>query len=192
MNWTAPANSISVTYQAPQQMDEGQLLREMWRNNLSALGVVATDDTIDVWFSSALDDDQLAVSALVVSAHDGTEQDLQRVKYQRAQEIDRRTDELIAAGFDFAGQRFSMSLNAQSRATNVFILRDSGMIPYPIEWATLGDDGVISLDGPEMVAAFYGTGIAALRSVVGSGIKLKSAVNAASNANEVLAVEDSR
>ena len=64
------------------------------------------------------------------------------LRAQRQHDVDRRTDALIAQGFTFDGQQFSLSLAAQSTWMGLKVATDAGMMPaeqYPIEITTLDD-----------------------------------------------------
>lgn len=108
--------------------------------------------------------------------------------------IDQRTQEIIAAGFDFTQSsvttRHSLSQNAQTTYLGMYTARD--LLSYPVEVNTLDDSGVVSLADEAAVAAFYAAGIAHVRSVLDAGTALKAQVTAATTEQAVYDISDDR
>lgn len=115
--------------------------------------------------------------------------DIKAVKYL---EIDKRTGELIAAGFFYAGFQFSLSTEAQSRLMGLNQVRDHPMITYPVKWNNLDDTHVYNLANADEVLTFYLTAVGTYRTHVDSGTALKQQVRDAANKAAVDAVVDNR
>lgn len=113
---------------------------------------------------------------------------LSESKAERIRWIDEKTKAIIARGFVFDGQRFSLSDQAQSNWMGLFVFRE--MLAFPINVTTL-DDIAYSLTLGNLVP-FVGIAVGWVKNAVGSGRDLKIAVNAATTTEELAAVVDSR
>ena len=115
-------------------------------------------------------------------------------KAAKIRDIDRRTDELIDAGFVFppGGQTFSLSDKAQAKLNGAFAARNEPEFTYPKEWNTKDDDGTYVLADANAVRSFYLTAVGTVSAHLESGTVLKKQVNAATTTAEVDAVVDTR
>lgn len=110
-------------------------------------------------------------------------------------EIDARTEELIAQGFEFppaSGQRFSLSTNAQRTLLAADVMRDDPSFTYPVNWNTLDDTGVLTVADSATLHNFVLTAVGTVRSILDAGTALKDAVRAATSRAEIDAVVDNR
>jgi len=115
------------------------------------------------------------------------------LKQERYVEIDARTKELIAVGFEFppsSGQFFSMSKEAQIRIHGCDYARD--LLTYPLKWQTLDDSGQLSITDAAAMHNFFLTALGTLRSVIDSGTDLKEQIADATTKAQVDAVVDPR
>jgi len=102
-----------------------------------------------------------------------------QAKLDKYGEIDVRTDELIAAGFEYpadSGHRFSLSEEGQLNLLGVYNAKDSPAMTYPIIWPTIEDDYDLSVTDAAMVESFYLTALGTVRAVRDSGTVLKDQV----------------
>lgn len=104
--------------------------------------------------------------------------------------IDRRTDQLIAAGFPHRGLRFSTSMEAQTRAAMLDQQRTE--LAYPVLWNSLDDNGVLTLMNADELHAFVLAGVEYVRRCIDTGTALKSRVRGAKTAAQVKSIRDAR
>lgn len=145
-------------------------------------GLTVQGDTITVSGNAS---DQAALD-LIVKNH--VPKTLDDKKTEKKQAIDNRTDAIIAAGFEFDGNRFSLSTEAQTNWLGLLILQ--GMMSWPVG-ITNSDDNTYSLALANL-NAFIGTGMTVIATAVGTGRALKVACNAAADQAALDAVVDSR
>lgn len=117
---------------------------------------------------------------------------LKAYKRQRFDEIDDRTDELIAEGFTYNTKVFSWSVKAQSKLAGLHQVRNDGALVYPYKWNTIDDIGMISIANAVDLHTFYMTGLATYWAHVDSGTALKIQIRSATTKAEVDAVVDTR
>jgi hypothetical protein len=110
-------------------------------------------------------------------------------KAVRCEEIDARTQALIASGFTFAGHVFSLSTEAQLNWTALYAARDS--LTYPLS-VTTDDDEEFSAPDAATLAGLCLTALATVKGQVDSGRGLKLAVLAAADASALNAILDAR
>lgn len=114
--------------------------------------------------------------------------DLPALKQMRYGEIDLGTGTLIAAGFTYDSQTFSLSVAAQ---TNWNTLKDSeSEFTWPVEVSTL-DNNAYDLTAANL-SAFWTAGKDAIKGHLDSGRALKKSVFDAADTAAVDAVVDSR
>lgn len=118
-----------------------------------------------------------------------TDEALARLRADAFSRIDRRSDQLIAAGFDFAGVRFSLSNEAQIRYTNMMMLADK---LAPMDINSLDDTVAITLDSAQMVQGFCLTALSYVKGVVDSGTIEKNRARAMTGYEELTNFVDSR
>ena len=104
--------------------------------------------------------------------------------------IDKRTDELIAAGFTYSAKQFSMALSAQNKIMGSHQIRAG--LSYPLNWNTIDDNDSYDIVDAADLEAFYLAAFAELRTHLDSGTALKASVRAAADVAAVDAVVDGR
>lgn len=122
------------------------------------------------------------------------EVDLARAKEERIAEIDAKTARLIESGFDFGGERFSMSEAAQKNWNALGTGFALGMIPFPYPISTASEGSYI-LESETALRQFLGAYMlyqADPAKPLGSGRILKERVSAAATIEEIDAVVDDR
>jgi hypothetical protein len=72
---------------------------------------------------------------------------------ERVEAINAETDAKIAGGFEYKGQRFSLSERSQITISNAYTIRAS--LPYPLDWANADDSGFVTLASQADMAEFY-------------------------------------
>lgn len=118
--------------------------------------------------------------------------DLPTLKEEKFAAIDKRTGELIEAGFLFGGKRHSLSQKAQTTYTGLYAVRAEPLLSYPVKVNTLDDSGSTLLGSAADVQAFYLTAVGTYRAYLDAGTALKDAVRAATTVAEVAAIADGR
>ena len=115
---------------------------------------------------------------------------LQREKSIKNGDIDSKTDDIIAEGYIFDSNLFSLSANAQINIAAIKQASDAGWVAFPVAWSTKtdGEYSVSEADFP----AFYGRALAAKKYALDSGRALKVQVNACTTVAQVLAIDDDR
>ena len=134
-----------------------------------------------------------AVRAMTTAEKDA--QLLTVVQQRKYAQIDVRTRELIAQGFEFpaaSGQIFSLSSEAQRNIHWMETSRDLLEFTYPVSWNTLDDAGVLSISDSATAHNFFLAALSAYRGHLDSGTDLKDSVRAAITIAAVNAVVDSR
>lgn len=114
---------------------------------------------------------------------------LAHLKQKRYDEIDLKTETLIAQGFTYDGHVFSLSSEAQINWTNLYQAR--ALFTYPMD-ATTKDQDAYSIADVATVEAFYQTGLGTVQYHLDGGRVLKVAVKAATTKAEIDAVVDNR
>lgn len=111
------------------------------------------------------------------------------IKKKRCDEIDAKTDVLIERGFDFGGEKFSTSSEAQRNWIAIYSAKD--YITYPFS-VTTKDDKEYSFYDPRIVTVFFMTGVAYVNTNIATGRVFKIAVTNASTKEEIDAIIDNR
>lgn len=102
------------------------------------------------------------------------ESELDAARSAKCMEVDLRSDALIAAGFEYKGVRFSASLEAQIRMTNMMMF--APQFPYPYVVSSLDDkDAGVLVDADDM-RAWCQTALSHVATVVGVGTALKEKI----------------
>ena len=147
---------------------------------------------------ATLDRQYAKVSAGAIVEMTQAEQDavdaarLPELKVAKSAAIDARTAELIAQGFAYDGEVFSLSLCAQSNLEGIYPVRNEAGVSWPIQWSTLDNAAVYSIPDAAAFEAFYFAALGTKRARLDSGNALKAQVAAAASKAEVDAVEDNR
>ena len=129
--------------------------------------------------------DQTALNTII---HDHVALSLSDLKATKVLDIDARTREIIAGGFAFDGQTFSLSEQAQMNWLGLITLQD--MATWPKEVTTNADTAYSLTLGN--LPTFIGAGMAVIDGAVAAGRTLKIAANAATTQAELDAVVDTR
>jgi len=114
------------------------------------------------------------------------------LKYTRIVEIDKKTDLIISNGFTYSSKQFSLSIQAQSKMTAAYQLKDNPALVYPIEWNTIDDSDSYSIIDSSDLNSFYLTAIGTIRAILDSGTNLKKQIREATTVSEVNAIVDNR
>lgn len=118
--------------------------------------------------------------------------DLPAAKEAKFNAIDKRTEELIRAGFTYGGKTFSLSTNAQNTFTGLYAVRAEVVFQYPVRVNTINDLDYLELADADDVRDFYLTAVGTYRAHLDGGTALKDAVRDATTIAEVEAVKDGR
>lgn len=119
---------------------------------------------------------------------------LRQAQDARAAQVDARTAELLAAGFEFppgSGQRFDLSAQTQGVWLSLIVAAQAGLLSYPVSAGIIAD-GVYLLEDAAAVLQFCGSGLARGREIVESGAVVKRLIYAAQTQEALEAVADSR
>jgi hypothetical protein len=116
----------------------------------------------------------------------GTVEEARALRYEQ---IDRRTGDILAAGFAYAGQTFSLSVEAQ---TNLHRMDSFKTQLSPVEYPTIDDAAQITLNTPNDIASFVLAGVGTVSAALIGSNQVKKAVRAATTIAAVLAVVDPR
>ena len=120
---------------------------------------------------------------------------LPEIKRLKFLEVDARTEEIIAQGFEFppsSGVKISMSVEQQSRIMGMYTLRNDPNLIYPISWNSLDDTTELTLSNASEVEAFYLTGVGTLRAILDSGTAVKDQIRLCTTKACVDAIVDPR
>lgn len=120
-------------------------------------------------------------------ANAGTLENAQQIAFAV---IDARTDAIFLTGFEFAGNRYSLTNEAQSRFIAMLVAKD--ILSYPIQYNSLDDTYRLDIEDAAMLVQFIMTAMATARAYLDSGTQLKSAVRVATTIAEVAAIVDPR
>ncbi len=149
-------------------------------------------DTVIVTLYGAGIPSSAQISALdaIMAAH-GPVPILQGSRYR---EIDKRTEQLIRAGFTYRvdgnDETFSGSDAAQRSLTAAYAGRD--LVAYPLKWLTADDSVSLSIADATELATFYTVALGAMLAHRASGSTLKEAVRAAGTEDAINLIVDSR
>jgi hypothetical protein len=124
-----------------------------------------------------------------LQALEPVETTVQRLRARAFAQVDQRSDQLIAAGFDYGGIRFSASLEAQIRYTNMMVLADT---LAPLDCNSLDDSTYLTLPTPDDLRNFCMVALGHVKGIVDSGSAQKEVVRALETAEELTAFVDPR
>jgi hypothetical protein len=116
--------------------------------------------------------------------------DLRAAQQMRRDEVDTRSEVLIAKGFVFAGKTFSLTVNAQLKWLGLTI--GAAGIAYPYVVPTIDGADSLSIPDAATVAQIYAAAMGTVASILGQGTALKNAITKASDVAGVAAVVDPR
>jgi len=138
-------------------------------------------------------DEEMAEFGFVLAPDDPDA--LQAAKDRKFRDLDRRTRQLIKAGFEYppaSGTFHSLSTKSQIKILAADESRNDPAFTYPVEWNSKNDMAKVTLADAATLHAFALTAIGTVRAVLDSGTALKNAVRAAGTIAGVDAVVDSR
>jgi len=116
--------------------------------------------------------------------------DLQILKNIRYEEIDDKTDEILAYGFIYELIRFKMRLEDQANYTGLLVMRDCITYPYVMGTAEVGE--YYNITSALEMLSFCGTACHYKQLVTNSGWVLKNQVKACETIAEVDLIIDDR
>lgn len=170
---------------ASQTVDPEKLGQEIVEANCVSdfNGINITGDVLSVLCGNVSD-----LSLLNSTVHTHVAKSLADKKAEKIIAIDDKTDSIIAQGFTFDGQQFSLSTQAQTNWLGLAALQ--AFISWPINVTTHANTSYLLtlLNMP----SFIGTGMATIQGAIGSGRALKIAVNNAADQAALDAVVDTR
>ncbi len=105
--------------------------------------------------------------------------------------VDMKTQSLIATGFAYDGNTFSLSGSAQLNWTGLLAADASGLVDYP-HTVTTQDDQEYQIGSSTQLKLFIGSAMMAIEVPIATGRALKLALNAATTQAELDAVIDNR
>lgn len=120
--------------------------------------------------------------------------DLSYYKSKKIIAIDLKTRQLIAQGFEYNNTKFSLSIEAQSNWSSLFIKANAGRYlagDWPISVTTI-DDNLYQIPDEDTLIAIYETGMTKKQSYINSGRDLKLQVKAAGTIEDLNNVNDNR
>lgn len=112
------------------------------------------------------------------------------LRAEKYENIDKKTQEIIAQGFTYNSKTFSLSANAQTTYLGMYNARS--VLTYPITVNTIDDTDTQDLADETEVTDFYNAGVAAVRAALDGGTALKAQVTNATTEALVEAVVDNR
>jgi len=143
-------------------------------------------DDVMIETTAALTTAEQAILDTIMTNHDPI--DIDAVKEEKNLLIDAKTNELIKGGFEFDGNMFSMSSDAQRNWMGLHQFKE--YMDFPIKISTL-DDGEYSLHEEHLVQ-FVLKAVGTVEYYLSSGRKLKVKVKKATTIDEINAIEDNR
>ncbi len=155
------------------------------------LRVACDPTTATVVTTEDLDAGQEATLAALAASYDG----IIPLQETKNGEIDQRTSDLIAEGFQFpptTGLVFSLSAEAQTNLLGLESARLDPAFTYPVNWNSIDDEAVYAIPDADTAHSFYLTALGTIRAWKDSGTALKDQVRAATTPAEVAAVVDNR
>jgi hypothetical protein len=129
-----------------------------------------------------------------ICSNDGTLTDLDLNDYKKLRycDIDKRTGELISAGFVYQSKIFSLSQNAQINILALDETRNDPALEYPIKYNTIDDLESYNVVDADDLHSMYLTALATKKGHVDSGTNLKTSIRDAATKADVDAIIDNR
>ena len=115
--------------------------------------------------------------------------DIPALRQQAFAQIDQRSDQWFAAGFDFDGVRFSLSERAQIRYTNMQIFAEA-LVPLTVN--ALDDTSAVTFTVADELRNFCMTAMAVVTQIVNDGAEQKEIVRGLQTGEELAAYQDPR
>jgi len=126
----------------------------------------------------------------IIASHDST--GLAHFKQLKIQQIDAKSEKLIADGFMFDNVRFSLSHNAQLNLIGLYHSRNAPIMQFPIAYNSKDDSVVYTIPDVATLEAIYFTAFGAKKAILDAGTALKQAVRDTTTISEINAVHDNR
>lgn len=120
---------------------------------------------------------------------------LRQAQDARALEVDRRTEALMAQGFEFppgSGMLFSLHSEAQNYWNALMVAAVAGILEYPVTDIGIIGDGTISLANAQEVGGFCLAAMTRGKAIASGGAAVKRLIYAATTPEAVAAVVDGR
>jgi hypothetical protein len=118
--------------------------------------------------------------------------DLSGYKQWRINEVNVRTQELITAGYTWAGKQFPLSINGQINLLGLVNAAQLGILTFPIDLNTIDDTDRHPIADPTEVYNIFGTALGTKKSILDSGTALKEQIMNAVDESAVQAIIDNR
>lgn len=150
---------------------------------LNYTSISISGDVITIYCDAVLDQDTLDA---IIRNHEADS--LIDEKVARILEIDANTRAIIARGFTFDGNSFSLSVQAQMNWIGLYSFQS--LFVFPINVTTLANTAY-PLSHDDLVA-FIGVGAGVVATAIGTGRALKILVNAAETKEDLSAIVDTR
>lgn len=148
--------------------------------------------TLHIEFTTTLDASQLITLQGCIDVVNNPTVQLQEAKQAKFEQIDKKTNEIIARGFTWDGVLLSLSLPAQTRLNGIYAMRDDPPGGYPVIWNSLDDNSFVTLNNAVDTTSMHDAAGDRLRTVVDSGTVIKEEVRQATTVAEVDAIVDPR
>jgi hypothetical protein len=158
-------------------------------------GIWAVDASVAILFADELTTGEIITLDAVVVAQQAAFDPLPVLKARRFAEIEARTDQLIALGFEYppaSGNFYSLDLASQLRTLGVDHSKDFPELTYPVRWSTVNKMEAVDLANAAATRGFFLTALGTLRGRIDSGTVLYDAIRAATTKAEIDAVVDTR
>lgn len=137
--------------------------------------------------------EQVTLASLVVDHK--ADQDLDSYKAQRCAEIDQKSNLLMAPGFEYNGETFSMSSFAQVKLLGLRTAAIAGVLVdpggYPIPYACV-NEATHMITGEADLIGMFNTGFARMQGILATGAMLKGQCVAAEDQAALGAIVDNR
>lgn len=157
-----------------------------------SLGASTEGNTCFIYFELKLTPDQQTVLGQCIALTNSPTTTLQEAKQAKFEQIDKKTNEIIARGYVWEGVVLSLSLPSQTRLNGVYAMQDDPPGGYPIVWNSLDDNSFVTLEDAKDTVSMHDAAGNRLREVVDSGTAIKEEVRAATTVAEVEAIVDPR
>lgn len=134
-------------------------------------------------------------TAAEISLYRNQPEVLEKIKKEKMDAIDTKTESLIAQGFLHNSLIFSLSSNAQLKWTGLRLALITGDIKpsdFPLDVPTKDDDACYEILDKFEAETMYQVAVGTVQTHIGGGQALKNAVLAALTAEEVDAIVDNR
>jgi hypothetical protein len=147
------------------------------------------DGEITITFFDDLSTEQESTLDAFMAIYDGDVWTAQNIAKAN---IDHRTQELLARGFEHDGHRFSLSLAAQANWNRMITKHAAGTLVLPTDKVSTSHGLRHSFADAAAFEAFESAYTSAVEDVLEGGRLLKDQINAAATVEDVNAVVDSR